>query len=200
MRTLTCTPREPDVFGQPVRPSVAQRRVHHVRHLADLRPRHARHRIEIHPQLVRVIQILGADRMRVQLEAGQVREPGERRGVAWHHFLRASSRWKAQGHHLDPRTDARPAPASGRRIRRRSRRDSAPARWAGRRRLAARPRPPPGSSARGRASCIPAPETAPCPDSRSRSPGPRPGRPRRRSCVVHPSLAKDTRFEAGTAC
>jgi hypothetical protein len=74
-----------------------------MRHLAELRPRHARHRIEIHPQLVRMIQILGADRMRVQLEAGEVREPGERRGVAWHHFFRASSRWKAKGHHLDPR-------------------------------------------------------------------------------------------------
>ncbi len=103
MRTLTCTPREPDVFGQPVRPksrSVASTTCATWR---SLRPCHARHRIEVHPQLVRVIQILGADRMRVQLEAGQVREPGERRGVARHHFVGASSRWKAKRYHLDPR-------------------------------------------------------------------------------------------------
>ena len=83
--------------------------------------------------------------------------------------------------------DARPAPASDRRIRQRCHWDSARARWAGHRRRAAPPRRPPGSSARGRASCIPAPETAPCADSRSRFPGLRPGRPRRRSGFVQPS-------------
>ena len=69
------------------------------------------------------------------------------------------------------RPDATPARASGRRTRRRCRWDSAPARWAGRPRRAARPRRPRGSSARGRAWCTPASERAPCAGSRSRPRG-----------------------------
>ena len=64
---------------------------------------HARHRIEIDAQLVGMIEIVGAHRMRVQLEAGEVRHPGERRGVARHDLFRAAARGKAQRHDLDPR-------------------------------------------------------------------------------------------------
>ena len=56
-----------------------------------LRPLHARHRVEIDAQLVGVIEIVGTHRMRVQLEAGEVRHPEERGRIAWHHFLGAAA-------------------------------------------------------------------------------------------------------------
>jgi hypothetical protein len=43
---------------------------HDARHVPDLRPRDARHGVEVDAQLVRMIEIVGADRMRVQLEVG----------------------------------------------------------------------------------------------------------------------------------
>ena len=61
-------------------------RLDHLRHLAHLRPLDAGHRIEVHPQLVGMVQIVGADRMRMQLEAGEVGEPGQCRRVARHDF------------------------------------------------------------------------------------------------------------------
>ena len=141
------------------------------RDLADLAPRDARHRIEIDAQLVGMIEIVGAHRMRVQLEAGEVGHPRERRGIARHDFLRGAAGRKAQRDDLDPRRAATAARASDRRTRRRCRSDSARARWAVRRRRAARRPPRRGSSARDRASCSPAAETAPCADSRSRPRG-----------------------------
>ena len=45
--------------------------------LADLRPLHARHRIEIDAQLVGMVEVVGANRMRVQLETRQVGHPHE---------------------------------------------------------------------------------------------------------------------------
>ena len=74
-------PREPDVFGQPIRP-IVERGVHDVRDLLDLRPLDAGHGIEVDAQLVRVIEIVGPHRVRVQLEAREVGHPDERGGVA----------------------------------------------------------------------------------------------------------------------
>lgn len=68
----------------------------------DLWPLNARHWIEVHPQLVRVIEVLGAYGVRMQLETGEVGEPREGRGVARHDFVRLPSRGKAQRGHLDP--------------------------------------------------------------------------------------------------
>ena len=48
---------------------VVERGADHRRDVADLRPLDARHRIEIDAQLVGMIEIVGADRMRVELEA-----------------------------------------------------------------------------------------------------------------------------------
>ena len=81
---------------------VVQRRVDDAGDLADLRPLDAGHRIEIDAQLVGMIEIVGAHRMRVQLEAGEIGHPHERRGVARHDLLRAAARRKAQRHDLDP--------------------------------------------------------------------------------------------------
>ena len=72
-------PREPEVFGQPTRPTASSDSRHDHRDVADLRPGHARHRIEVDPQLVGMIQVVGADRVRVQVDAAEVDDPGEAR-------------------------------------------------------------------------------------------------------------------------
>ena len=68
-------PREPDVFGQPTRPRSSSVAWTTCADLAHLRPLDARHRIEIDAQLVGMIEIVGAHRMRMQLEAREVRHP-----------------------------------------------------------------------------------------------------------------------------
>ena len=73
-----------------------------LRHVLDLSPFDAGNRIEIDAQLVGVIEILGADRMRMQLDAREVRHPGERGRIARHHFFRGAARRKFQRHHFDP--------------------------------------------------------------------------------------------------
>ena len=102
MRTETCIPREPDVFGQPISPSRSLSRMDDLRHPAKLIPAHARHRIEIDPQLVRVIEIVGTDRMRVEFEAGEVRHPGQPCRITRHDFLRGATGREAQRDDVDP--------------------------------------------------------------------------------------------------
>ena len=80
-------PREPDVLGQPVRPKSPSVASTTRATSPDLVPVDAGHRIEIDPQLVGMVEILGAHRMRVQLEAREIGEPGERGGVAGHDLL-----------------------------------------------------------------------------------------------------------------
>src|SRR5439155_27217500 len=62
-------------LGPTDQPKIGEDGARELRDLAHLRPLDAGHRIEVHPQLVRMIEVLGADRVRVQLETGQVREP-----------------------------------------------------------------------------------------------------------------------------
>ncbi len=52
-------PREPDVFGQPTRPTLVERGVHDGRDLAHLRPLDAGHGIEIDAELVGMIEVVG---------------------------------------------------------------------------------------------------------------------------------------------
>jgi hypothetical protein len=49
-----------------------------------------------------MFEVLGAHGVWMQLEAGEVRQPGERSGIAGHHLLGAAARRKADFHHLDP--------------------------------------------------------------------------------------------------
>ena len=81
---------------------VVQCRVDDLRDLADLGPFHARHRIEVDAQLVGMIERLRADRMRMQLQAGEVRHPGEVGGSAWHHLLGAAAGREADRGDLHP--------------------------------------------------------------------------------------------------
>ena len=77
MRTLMWMPREPEVFGQPTSPtassascatSATSRICDHV---------DARHRVEVDAQLVGMVEVVGADRVRVEVDAAEVDDPGE---------------------------------------------------------------------------------------------------------------------------
>src|SRR5258706_15864614 len=72
------------------------------RDVADLRPLDPRHRIEIDSQFVRMLQIVRAHRMRIEIDAPEVHDPRELRGVAHDYFFRGSSRGKRERDRLDP--------------------------------------------------------------------------------------------------
>ena len=60
---------------------LVQQGFHLERHCAHVRPTDARTRIEIDPQLVRMIEIAGAHRMRMQLDATEIDDPRKPRRV-----------------------------------------------------------------------------------------------------------------------
>ena len=62
-----------------------------------------RHRIEVDAQLVRMVEILRADRMRMQLEAREVRHPREVGRVPRNDLVGGAARRKADRDDLDPR-------------------------------------------------------------------------------------------------
>ena len=70
--------------------------------LEHLRPRHARRGIEIDTQLVGMIEVVGADRMRMELRAREVGHPREGRGIARHDLVGGSSRRKTDRRDLNP--------------------------------------------------------------------------------------------------
>ena len=82
---------------------VRERRLDHAGHLAHLGPLDPGDRIEVHAQLVRVIEIVDAHGVRVQLEAGEIRHPGESGSVTRHDFLGSAPGGESERHHLDPR-------------------------------------------------------------------------------------------------
>src|ERR1035437_5860655 len=59
----------------------------------DVVPGDARDRVQVHAELVRVIQVVGPDGVRVEVEAAQVDHPGELRRVLDHDLVgRAAAR------------------------------------------------------------------------------------------------------------
>jgi hypothetical protein len=81
---------------------VVERRPDHGRHLSNLGPLDAGHRVEIHAQLIGMIQLVGPDRMRMQLEAGEVGHPDQRGRIAGDHLLGSSAGGELEGDDLDP--------------------------------------------------------------------------------------------------
>jgi hypothetical protein len=63
---------------------------------------HPRPGIEIDPQLVGMIEVVRAHRMWIQVDASEVDDPQQLRGVAHDDLARGPARWKAQLHRLDP--------------------------------------------------------------------------------------------------
>jgi hypothetical protein len=74
-------PREPLVLGQPRRPSSSSSAFTSSATRTHVRPSHARPRIEIDAQLVGMLEVAGAHRVRVQLDAAEVDDPGQPRRV-----------------------------------------------------------------------------------------------------------------------
>ncbi len=74
-------PRRLGPGGQPV---VLEHLASHQRDVDDLRPVHAGHRVEVDPQFVGVVEVVGAHRVRVEVDAAEVDRPhqaGRRRGA-----------------------------------------------------------------------------------------------------------------------
>ena len=61
---------------------------------SDVVPRNARPGIEIDPQLVGMLEIAGAHRVRMELDAAEVHDPREAGGVVDDDFLGRSPRWE----------------------------------------------------------------------------------------------------------
>ena len=81
---------------------ILQHRFGHDGHVHDLRPFDAGHRVEVDPQFIRVVEIIGAHRMRVEVDAAQVDHPGQLRRVADHDLAGGPAGREAQLDRLDP--------------------------------------------------------------------------------------------------
>ena len=80
-------PREPEVFGQPTSPTRLEGLLADHRDVADLGPLDAGDGIQVHPQLVGMVQVVGADRVRVEVDAAEVVDPGQPRRVLDHDLV-----------------------------------------------------------------------------------------------------------------
>ena len=74
----------------------------HQRYLANLRPRDARDGIQVDPELVRMVEVAGADRMGIEVDATEVDDPGQLGYIPDHDLLGGSARRKAQLDRFDP--------------------------------------------------------------------------------------------------
>ena len=77
-------------------PELLQQRLHLQRDAADIGPRDAGAGIEIDAQLVGMIEIGGAHRMRMQLDAAEIDDPGEAGGVVDDDLFRGSAGGKRE--------------------------------------------------------------------------------------------------------
>ena len=64
--------------------------------LSDLGPRHARDRVEVDAQLVGVVEVFGADRVRVEIDAPEVVDPGEAGGIVDDDLVGGPPGWERQ--------------------------------------------------------------------------------------------------------
>ena len=84
-----------------------QQRFHFERHETNILPTDAWSRIQIDTQLIRVVQVRGAHRMRMQLNATEVNDPRESGGVIDYNFLRDPTRRKRQRRGTQPNRPVR---------------------------------------------------------------------------------------------
>ena len=61
---------------------IGQHVAHHQRHAPDVGPRHAGTGVQVDAQLIGVVEVVGAHRMRVEVDAAQVGDPRQRGAVA----------------------------------------------------------------------------------------------------------------------
>src|SRR5213078_1577016 len=92
----------PRRLGPADQPEILEHVARYHRHVANLRPRHTGDRVQVDPQLVRVIQVAGTDRVGIEVYTSQVDDPGQLRGIAYHDLLGGPARWKGELDRLDP--------------------------------------------------------------------------------------------------
>ena len=102
---------DPDVDVDPARarglwppdqPDRLQRFACHHRHVADLRPGNAWDRIEVDSELIGTVEVLGSDRMRVEIDAAEIDDPGQARGLVDDDLVGGPTRGERQGRHAHP--------------------------------------------------------------------------------------------------
>ena len=71
---------------------IGEHLAHDPRDVLQLRPCDSGHRVEVDAELVGMIEVVGAYRVRVELEAAEVRHPRERGGVTRDDLLRFAPR------------------------------------------------------------------------------------------------------------
>jgi hypothetical protein len=96
-------PTRPAGLGPATKAHLVQQRLHLERHCAHVRPTDARTRIEIDPQLVRMTEVAGAHRMRMQLDATKIDHPRKPRRIVDNDFFRGASRRKRERYRSQPR-------------------------------------------------------------------------------------------------
>ncbi len=94
MRTFTCIPREPLVLGQPRSPISSRKAFDLQGNGANVVPHDARSGIEVDAKFVWVVEVGGSNGVRMKLDAAEIRDPGEPRGVVDHQFFRSAARRK----------------------------------------------------------------------------------------------------------
>ena len=115
IRTLMWIPREPDVFGQPTSPTASSASRADQRDVrGSVVPRHAGHRVEVDPQLVGMVEVLGPDRVRVEVDAAEVGDPGEPGRVVEDDLVGRPAGRERQRRGPDASRAGSRAPASGR--------------------------------------------------------------------------------------
>jgi hypothetical protein len=102
IRTLTWMPRDPEVFGHPRSPRSSSTSRTSIATLAHVFERDPRHRVEVDAKLVGVLEVVGADRVRVEVDAAEVDDPEQLRGVAHDDLARGAPRRELQLDRLDP--------------------------------------------------------------------------------------------------
>ena len=95
-------PREPEVLGQPTSPtaSSASRATRATSRICD----HGTpgHRVEVDPQLVGMVEVVGADRVRVEVDAAEVDDPGQAGRVADDDLVGRPTGRERELHRLEP--------------------------------------------------------------------------------------------------
>ena len=71
------------------------------RDIDDLRPVDARHRVEVDAKLVGVIEVFGAHGMRIEVEAAEVHDPRQSRGIPDHRLFGGGAGGVVQGGGVD---------------------------------------------------------------------------------------------------
>src|SRR5271154_4682696 len=95
-------PARPAGFGPAAKAHLVQQGLHFERDRTHVGPTDAGTWIEVNPQLVRMIEIGGAHRMRMQLDAAKIYDPCQPGSVIDNDFFRSAARREREGYRPQP--------------------------------------------------------------------------------------------------